>query len=178
MPPPRRPKQWRASPEVVRILEDARSNAIGKRPEVVSFVDAVAPAIRQAVARGAPLAVDPQARPPTTRAAPAPRRGATTGAVFVLTDGACFSSCILVLNRLKAMGARHVGEASDRNAIYGENWFEGLLPSRLGRVSLPLAIFGMSEAELGGAPPDLPWTGAADDQAGLAAFIAAAAATR
>lgn len=48
------------------------------------------------------------------------------------------------------------GALTGRNTIYGESWFGAELPSKLGALTLPVALFGHSEDELGGGIPALP----------------------
>ena len=74
------------------------------------------------------------------------------------------------------MGARQIGDPTDRNTIYAEQWYAGMLPSGEAQLMLPSAWFGWPESELGGGPPDIQWRGAANDEAGLRAFVAAQAA--
>jgi hypothetical protein len=95
-----------------------------------------------------------------------------TGKVFVLTDAGCFSSCVVVMNTLKRMGAIQVGEASGQNEVYGESVGPIDLPSGLGWYRIPVSIIRQPRSSLGGLPPDVPWPGAMDDDQGLRAWIA------
>ncbi len=166
--PPTHPKRWRISPELVDYVRTS------KREELMWIV----PHMEKALREGRSLMTLPGDLPrdeptPVTLATPA-----ATGPVFVLTDAGCFSSCIMFRNLLKRMGAIQVGDPTGRDSTYGESWFGRELPSRLGSVSLPIAIFGDRPEDLGGTPPDIPWTGAADDEAGVREMIAQAAAAR
>lgn len=180
-----RPKQWRASAEVVELLQASRTESLEQgRDALVAFLDAILPQLEQAVRDGTPLYAEAMEampakpdetgqHPPTKR-----RRARLRGPSYVLTDGGCFSSCIMVVNTLRDMGATQVGLPTDRNTIYGESWFKRELPSGHGTLTLPLAIFGEDPEHLGGGPPDLPWTGAPTDEEGLRGFIAEAATGR
>jgi hypothetical protein len=97
---------------------------------------------------------------------------AYAGKVFVVTDAGCFSSCVVVMNTLKRMGAIQVGEASGQNEVYGESVGPFNLPSGLGWYRVPASIIRQPRSSLGGLPPDRPWTGAMDDDAGIRAWIA------
>ena len=92
--------------------------------------------------------------------------------VFVLTDAGCFSSCVVVMNTLKRMGAIQVGEASGQNEVYGESVGPFDLPSGLGWYRIPVSIIRQPRSSLGGLPPDVRWPGAMDDDRGLRAWIA------
>ena len=95
-----------------------------------------------------------------------------TGKVFVVTDAGCFSSCVVVMNTLKRMGAIQVGEPSGQNEVFGESVGPFNLPSSLGWYRVPASIIRQPRSSLGGLPPDVAWPGAMDDDEGLRAFIA------
>jgi Peptidase family S41 len=162
--PPRHPKRWRASARLVQYIEAARDERF----------DWIVPPMKEAVRQGQALVTIPghddigdqlvAVRPP-----------AKTGPVFVLTDAGCFSSCISFRNLLTRMGAIQVGDPTARDEVYGESWFDALLPSKLGKVVLPIAIFGDHPEERGGTLPELPWHGSARDEAGIRQFIASTA---
>ena len=97
---------------------------------------------------------------------------------FVVTDAGCFSSCVVVMNTLKRMGAIQVGEASGQNEVFGESVGPFNLPSGLGWYRVPASIIRQPRSALGGLPPDVRWLGAMDDDAGLRAWIAGLAARR
>ncbi|HYD11915.1 MAG TPA: S41 family peptidase [Allosphingosinicella sp.] len=173
-PAPARPKRWRASRQLVEAMRAARTAQSGN-PELVAFVDGALPAIEGALGRGEPLVADPGVTADTARRERPRPRPARTGPVFVLTDGGCGSSCILFVNEVRRMGARQLGDPTDRNTVYGEQWAMTALPSGEADLFLPSAVYGWPESVLGGGPPDLQWTGTAADEAGLRAFIAAQA---
>lgn len=70
-----------------------------------------------------------------------------------------------------------MGDPTGQNAVNGESWFRHELPSKLATITLPIAIFGDHPEDLGGTRPSIPWSGAADDEAGIHELIAEAAAT-
>lgn len=173
-PAPSQPKRWRASRQLVEAMRAART-AQASNPELVSFIDAALPAIEGGLSRGEALVADPAVAADTARRERRRPRPARTGPVFVLTDGGCGSSCILFVNEVRRMGARQIGDPTDRNTIYGEQWVRTPLPSGEAELFLPSAVYGWAERELGGGPPDIQWTGTGTDEAGLRAFIAAQA---
>jgi hypothetical protein len=176
-PAPSRPKRWRASRQLVEAMRAMRSAQSGN-PELVAFIDSALPAIEGGLGRGEALVVDPAASADAVRRARRRPGAARTGPVFVLTDGGCASSCILFVNEVRRMGARQLGDPTDRNTIYGEQWVRTPLPSGEAELFLPSAVYGWAESELGGGPPDIQWTGTATDEAGLRAFVAAQARRR
>ena len=176
-PAPSQPKRWRASRPLVEAMRATRS-AQGNNPELVAFVDAALPAIEGAMGRGEALVVDPAVTADSARRQRPRVRPARTGPVFVLTDGGCGSSCILFVNEVRRMGARQLGDPTDRNTVYGEQWVRTPLPSGEADLFLPSAVYGWAESQLGGGAPDIQWTGTATDEAGLRAFVAAQARTR
>ena len=99
-------------------------------------------------------------------------KSAYTGKVFVVTDAGCFSSCVVVMNTLKRMGAIQVGEPSGQNEVFGESVGPFSLPSGLGWYRVPASIIRQPRSSLGGLPPDVRWAGAMDDDAGIRAWIA------
>ena len=123
-----------------------------------------------AAAKGDGLYQDECCRPrPRPSVVPKPTY---TGKVFVLTDAGCFSSGVVVMNTLKRMGAIQVGEASGQNEVYGESVGPFNLPSGLGWYRIPVSIIRQPRSSLGGLPPDIPWSGAMDDDQGLRRWIA------
>ena len=173
-PAPARPKRWRASQQLIDAMRGART-AQANNPELVAFVDSALPAIESALRRGEALVPDPGVASDNARRERRRPRPAQTGPVFVLTDAGCGSSCIMFVNEVRRMGARQIGDPTDRNTVYGEQWAMTPLPSGEAELYLPSAVYGWAESELGGGPPDVQWTGTATDDAGLRALIAAEA---
>lgn len=108
---------------------------------------------------------DPFGSPPPPVVAPAYARP-----VFLLTDAACFSSCVLALGPLRAMGAIVVGETTGQNEEYGEIAGPLTTPSGLGRYFIPITIIRQRRDTLV-VPAERLWPGAMDDDAGIAAWI-------
>ena len=107
-------------------------------------------------------------------ARPPERVGSSLKHVFVLTDGGCMSSCIMFVQQVKRMGAVQVGDPTNRNTRYGEEWISQPLPSRIATLYVPSAIFDWRSRELSSLP-SLPWNGSAVDEAGLRTMISRAA---
>ena len=90
---------------------------------------------------------------------------------MLLTDRACFSSCLMLTDLFRRVGAVHVGEATDASTRYmGVQEF--VLPSGLRtfsvlqKVVVGLGIFGPFE-------PAHTYPGAMDDEEAIRAWIAA-----
>lgn len=99
-----------------------------------------------------------------------------TNPVFLLTDAACFSSCVLGGNKIHMMGAIQVGETTGQNEEYGEVAGPIDAPSGLGRYLIPLTIIRQPQSALV-SDVDIRWPGALDDETGLRRWIAELAAT-
>lgn len=156
-----RPKSWRANPAILEILREVRSKNAG-------LFDRLIPRMERAIAEHKPFVAEEEGQkaigPPLREPRPAPP-------VFILTDGGCSHSCVLMVNLFRRMGALQAGDATDRLAIYGESAFVRELPSGKARLSIPLAYFGFRTEDLGGGLPNLPWVGAADDESGIERMI-------
>ncbi len=173
-------KFWRASPAAAA---EVRATAMDFRrqgpafAEVADYWDGIASLIDRAPQRDRALVSDPCCTPaPASAAKIAP--DARKRRVFVLTDAGCFSSCVLVVNQLRRLGAMQIGEPTGRNAEYGEDAGPLTLPSGLARYYGPLAIIRQRADDLGAGPPDRVWKGAMDDTAGVEAWVAQLASAR
>ncbi len=91
--------------------------------------------------------------------------------VYVLIDAGCFSSCVLAANTLMRNGAISVGESSRQNEEYGEIVTPPPLPSGLASYFLPISIIRQAPTALR-VVPTFRWSGAMDDDVGLARWIA------
>jgi hypothetical protein len=172
-------KYWRRSKAAAAKMHAAADEYDAEGPdfaEIAQFWRALGDTI--AAARDDGLHQDECCRPrPRPSVVPKP---AYSRKVFVVTDAGCFSSCVVVMNTLKRMGAIQVGEASGQNEVYGESVGPFDLPSGLGTYRIPVSIIRQPRSSLGGLPPDIPWSGAMDDDQGLHAWVAtlASGATR
>ena len=167
-------KYFRASPQAAE-QATAMASAFEDDHMPESFVRywrGVAKMIAEAPDRDTALVRDPccgpESKPPPLGIPPdALYRGKT----FVLTDAGCFSSCVLVMNTLREMGATQVGESSGQNEVYGEIAGPFTTPSGLARYSIPLSIIRQSRESLGGLAPDRQFDGPMDDIAALRKWI-------
>jgi hypothetical protein len=172
------PKVWRISERNMKQLEYYK-NELGPRlgPEATqNFAKEHATA---AAARAAGQAFSGPARCGGS-AAPAPARGAPKpnyrGKVFLLTDNVCFSSCLLVTDDFRKLGATHIGEATDANTNYMEVR-EDKLPSGLSTFSTLQAVAPSEPSQIGSFAPEIHYSGSIADTIALEKWIAGLATT-
>jgi hypothetical protein len=127
--------------------------------------------IRVARSQGRDLAPAPRRCPATTPTATTTLPPSTmSGRLVLLTDHACFSSCLMLTALFRSIGAMHVGEGTDFSTRYMEvRSFP--LPSGLGSfATLQKAAFGMP-ARLGPFEPEVAYPGRIDDTRAIEAWI-------
>lgn len=164
---------WRASADVEETLEGYIRD-MGPRMGEASTnqwkrdLDSV----RVARSQGRELAPQPRTCLPANEnngdiALPAPLM---KGKLILLTDHACFSSCLMLAGLFRAIGALHVGEGTDFSTRYME--VRGFpLPSGLGSFStLQRAGFGLP-MRLGPFEPEIPYPGRMDDSRAIEGWI-------
>jgi hypothetical protein len=99
-----------------------------------------------------------------------PGRSAYDGRLFILTDHLCFSSCLLVTDRFRHLGAVHIGTATDAATHYYEVRGDRL-PSALAMFETLQAFAPASPPQIGPFEPDLLFEGDISDTAALEAWI-------
>lgn len=167
---------WRASEGNLRTLEAYQQRFANRGPEVVVVFKAEAEAVRAALAAGRALSgpVDGclAGAAPTTSPASPPADAPYRGKVIVLTDGACFSSCLLMVNRFRGLGAIHAGQPTDAATWYMEVRDEPL-PSGLGSFSVLGKVGLGATRKLGPFVPTTPFEGDMADTAALEVWVGA-----
>lgn len=78
--------------------------------------------------------------------------------VVLLTDNTCFSSCLIVTDRFKKLGALHIGQPTDANTHYMEVR-EDVMPSGLSHFSTLQAMSPASPKHYGLFIPDVMYHG-------------------
>lgn len=128
-------------------------------------------AVEQGASFSPPLpACARQAAPP----APVPARippSEAKGRLVLVTDRACFSSCLMAADLFRRLGALHVGEATDMSTRYMEVR-EIVLPSGL-RTFSTLQKVALGAADFGPYTPQIAYPGPLADTDKLKAWVAA-----
>lgn len=165
---------WRLSDRNLRHLDRLQQDVVARMgPEQGAFF---VRAYRDAVAAHA--AGRPFSGPTTcaavdsSTAAPAPGRPASAfpGRLVLLTDHVCFSSCLIVTDRFRQLGALHVGEETDAATRYYEVR-EDRLPSGLSMFSTLQALSPGSPAQVGPFAPEVAFDGDVSDTAALETWV-------
>ena len=160
---------WRASPgNAAHVRAFA---ATTQTPDAAAYYEALAFAIDEAVADGRPFDEPiPECASADPVAGPAPEP-AYAGRVVIVTDHACFSSCLLMVRDFRALGALHVGEATNAATRYMEVR-EIELPSGLSTFSTLQKVVIGEDADIGPFVPERIFSGAMADSAALEGWIA------
>lgn len=164
------PEAWRASPGNIAAAEEAARKfaALGRADtsrEYQKAVDAMRAALDQHRAFTAPLTC------PAAESAPAPSAPSQMrGHVIVLTDSACFSSCITVVGYFEKLGATLVGQTTGADTHYAEVR-EITLPSGLSAFSTLQAIMPDAPLHIGPYVPAMEYSGDISDTAALEQWI-------
>ncbi|MGC8537215.1 MAG: S41 family peptidase, partial [Rhizomicrobium sp.] len=161
---------YRASPQNIAALTQAAQvfrrtgDAIGAK----AYHDAVA---RMTAARAHGQALTgPLTCPRAPTAQHATARPRFKGKVFVLTDAACFSSCINVVGFFRKLGAMQVGEDTGSDSHYAEVR-QIVLPSGLSTFSTLQAIMPDYPRKIGPFVPRRIYDGNIADTSALQAWI-------
>lgn len=167
---------WRASEGNLRTLEAYQQRFAARGPEVVAAFKAEAEAVRDALAAGRALSgpVDGclAGAAPTILPATPPADAPYRGKVIVLTDGACFSSCLLMVDRFRGLGAIHAGQPTGGATWYMEVRDEPL-PSGLGSFSVLGKVGLGAPRRLGPFVPTALFEGDMADTAALEVWVGA-----
>ncbi len=165
---------WRLSDRNLRHLEQLQREIVARMgAEQGAFF---AQAYRDAVAARAagrdfsgPTSCAGAASPPATAAPPS--ASLFPGRLVLLTDHVCFSSCLLVTERFRRLGALHAGEETDAATRYFEVR-EDRLPSGLSMFSTLQALSPDAPPQIGPFAPEAVYEGDISDTAALEAWIA------
>ena len=164
---------WRASPDNLTALR----NFVAALPEdrKPDWTGELA-AMEQAVASGASFA---PTLPACAQAAVTARPGrpprnlppsAAQGRLVLLTDRACFSSCLIAADTFRKLGALHVGEATDMSTRYMEVR-EIVLPSGL-RTFSTLQKVALGFGDFGPYQPAIVYPGPLHEDDKVKAWVA------
>jgi hypothetical protein len=150
---------FRATKDNLAQLEFLRSApfVVNGAPEQKKLLDDAISRVRAALAAGRAFsgAIGCKAAPQSTIKAHAP--SLLKGWLIVLTDNACFSSCLAVTDDFRTIGAFHVGQTTDAATWYVDVR-EQYLPSGYSLFSTLQAVSGDSP-EVGPFAPSLAYDG-------------------
>lgn len=162
---------WRAS---ARNIAQLRSYLVqfAQLPEFVAELRRQLTAVEEARARGRDLSGDPAcgghaAAEPRGAPPPLPARGR----IVVLTDSVCFSSCLIVADDFRRLGALHVGHATNANTHFSEVR-EERMPSGLSMFSTLQAMMPAAPRSMGPFEPAVRYEGDMGDTTALEAWVA------
>lgn len=161
-------KWWRASIGTLRLIdgfiEEVRGEDQGA--DWVKYFGNVKGSILRALAQQRPYVADPD-NEPLTPISPSVRVSADgsafEGRVYVLTDAACFSACVLTVDKFRRIpGVIHIGAPTGPHTAYGEV-ADFALPSGHAVLALPIAwmrsfVLKPGEVLLPQIRYDGPWT--------------------
>jgi hypothetical protein len=129
-------------------------------------------AMKAAAAKHERLTGAPACTPKPAPAASGDAQSLMHAPLIVLTDAACFSSCINVVDWFRRLGATQVGQITGADTHYFEVR-EITLPSGLSLFSTLTAIAPDAPPEIGPYIPDMPYSGDIADTAALEQWIPA-----
>ena len=139
-------------------------------PEFAAAIDAQIVAAAQAQAAGRDFTgrtdCGAQDVAPPTDIPPSAARGR----IVLVTDNACFSSCLLVTDAFRRLGALHVGQATDANTHYMEVR-EAELPSGLSMFSTLQALGPAAPPQIGPFAPAHVYGGDIADTPAVEAWV-------
>lgn len=162
---------WRASDGNLAALRAWRAMAEERGPEFSRWLEGsiagVARANAASQATDVPITDCPTPRPPRG-AGPA---SLMRGRLVLITDESCFSSCLMVADEFRRLGALHLGHATDRGTRYMEVRAEPL-PSGLGAFTT-MQKMALGDMATGPFLPDIVHDGPMHDDAALEAWVMA-----
>jgi hypothetical protein len=161
---------WRVSPDNLAQMRSYRERFRETNPDFARAMDREVRAAEAAQRAGRDFSGPPTCNTGEPRAAANAPAQAARGRIVLLTDNACFSSCIIVADNFRRLGALHVGQATDAATHYFEVRSERL-PSGLSYFSTLMAFSTASPAQLGPFEPEIPYEADIADTAALEAWV-------
>lgn len=166
---------WRATPGNLEGLRAFKREAgANLDPQTRRFIDDAERGIEGAIRAGKPFDAPIRACPGVDGPEPTPADGRgslLTGRMVVLTDASCFSSCLLVVQQFRQLGALHIGDATDAATRYMEVR-EALLPSGISYASTLQKVAMAAPRQIGPFVPARAYEGDIADTAALEAWVA------
>jgi len=160
---------WRVSPRNLETMRSYVSRFERTNPDFSRGMRAAVADAERAQARGEEFN-GPTACAGDRAAAGAPPAQAAAGRIVLVTDNTCFSSCLIVTDMFRRLGALHVGQATDAATHYFEVR-EERLPSGLSYFSTLQAFSPGTPAQMGPFAPELRYDPDIADTAELEAWV-------
>lgn len=161
---------WRVSPRNVETMRDYARRFRDSAPEFAASIDAQIAAAERAQAEGRDFTGPTTCPAEGVSASAAPPPSQVRGRVVLLTDNTCFSSCLLVTDAFRRLGALHVGQATDANTHYMEVR-EAELPSGLSMFSTLQALGPAAPPQIGPFAPAHVYGGDIGDTPAVEAWV-------
>lgn len=163
---------WRVSEDNIHNLEFLLQTAMEGKPEAKKILQEVLREARAALAASKTFSgsiacpVAPP-RPAMTSQPPSLMKGR----LILLTDNLCFSSCLVVTDDFRKLGAFHIGQTTDAATHFNEVR-EQYLPSGYSLFSTLQSVFDPGgESQFGPFQPTLTYNGDIADTAALEAWV-------
>ena len=164
---------WRASEDNIKHLEFIQTTPLVLRggPEIQKLVQDTLRNAREARAQGESLSgsINCPAPPPVAATATQPA-SLMKGRLLLLTDNLCFSSCLVVTDDFRTLGAFHIGQTTDA-ATHFVDVREQYLPSGYSLFSTLESVDPGSPIEVGPFEPVLAYSGEIADTAALEKWV-------
>lgn len=169
---------WRASRDNLPYVQAARERAAKRGDkESADWFDGIAKEMASALAAHKPFApalpacAAQSGHETTSKPVPASIVPAMKGKLVLVTNRACFSSCLLATDYFRRLGALHVGEATDVSTRFMD-LREITLPSGI-RTFTVLQKVSLGSADFGPYVPEIAYPGDLSDDQALKEWVAA-----
>ena len=167
---------WRVSPRNLETMRGYVTRFAESNPEFSRGMREVVRRAERAEAEGREF-TGPTTCGSELAATGTPPAQAAAGHIVLVTDNTCFSSCLIVTDMFRRLGALHVGQATDAATHYFEVR-EERLPSGLSYFSTLQAFSPLSPAQMGPYEPERRYDPDIANTAELEAWIGRVAAQR
>jgi hypothetical protein len=124
--------------------------------ELIAIIDKMLADALAAEAKGVPLSGSSKCDRATPDGKPVP--STYQGRLYILTDNRCFSSCLMMVNDYRLLGATQIGETTDANTYYTQVR-HAPMPSGLSTFSTLQAISPDSPRQIGPFVPHIAFEG-------------------
>lgn len=167
---------WRVSPDNIAQLEYYRDVVVPtlNSAKATAYIEKALADAEKARAAGEPLSGPVDCLKKKQQAATPPAaahvQSLLRGRMVLLTDHVCFSSCLLVVEDFRKLGALQVGETTNANTHYAEVR-EELLPSGLSLFSTLEALQPSVPPQIGPYEPAIKYQGNIADTPALELWI-------